>query len=248
MRGRPWVRCAGAPWSPLKDGMGRGPPRAAKSFGAIAVQTAGACFILRETQQSEDCLSLNVWTASLDREAKQPVMLWIHGGGYLGASGSEDAYDGANLARQGITVVTFNYRLGVYGFLAHPDVGANFAVLDFLAVLEWIAQNIRAFGGNPDNVTVFGETSGAAAVRTLLSTRRARGLFHRGIMQSAGFEPIVIAPPSRPTVVASPRARGRPGMVPSPALIITNERREFFIAALLGSPMRTRSQLFRSYV
>ncbi len=169
--------------------------RAAKNFGPIAIQTAGACFTLRETQQSEDCLSLNVWTASLDREAKQPVMLWIHGGGYLGGSGSEDAYDGARLARRGITVVTFNYRLGAFGFLAHPDAGANFAVLDFLVVLEWIAQNIGAFGGNPDNVTIFGESSGAAAVRTLLSTRRARGLFHRGIMQSAGFEPIVIAPP-----------------------------------------------------
>jgi para-nitrobenzyl esterase len=128
--------------------------RATKNFGPIAIQTAGACFTLRETQQSEDCLSLNVWTASLDREAKQPVLLWIHGGGYLGGSGSEDAYDGANLARRGITVVTFNYRLGAFGFLAHPDAGANVAVLDFLAVLEWIAQNIGAFGGNPDNVTI----------------------------------------------------------------------------------------------
>jgi para-nitrobenzyl esterase len=85
--------------------------------------------------------------------------------------------------------------LGVFGFLAHPDAGANFVVLDFLAVLEWIAQNIRAFGGNPDNVTVFWQSSGAQAVRTLLSTRRARGLFHRGIMQSGGFEPSAIAQP-----------------------------------------------------
>jgi para-nitrobenzyl esterase len=85
--------------------------------------------------------------------------------------------------------------LGVFGFLAHPDAGANFSVLDFLAVLEWIAQNIRAFGGNPDNVTVFWQSSGAQAVRTLLSTRRARGLFHRGIMQSGGFEPSAIAQP-----------------------------------------------------
>jgi len=110
--------------------------RPAKQFGPIAVQTTGACFTLRETRQSEDCLSLNIWTASLDREAFQPVMLWIHGGGNLGGAGSEDAYDGASLARLGVTVVTLNYRLGVFGFLAHPDAGANFAVLDFLAVLQ----------------------------------------------------------------------------------------------------------------
>jgi len=168
--------------------------RPAKQFGPIAIQTTGACFTLRETRQSEDCLSLNIWTASLDREAFQPVMLWIHGGGNLGGAGSEDAYDGASLARLGVTVVTLNYRLGVFGFLAHPDAGANFAVRDFLAVLEWIAQNIRAFGGNPDNVTIFGQSAGAQAVRTLLSTRRARGLFHRGIMQSGGSEPSAIAP------------------------------------------------------
>ena len=106
--------------------------RPAKQFGPIAIQTTGACFNLRETRQSEDCLSLNIWTASLDREILQPVMLWIHGGGNLGGSGSEDAYDGASLARRGVTVVTINYRLGVFGFLAHPDAGANFAVLDSL--------------------------------------------------------------------------------------------------------------------
>jgi para-nitrobenzyl esterase len=169
--------------------------RLAKQFGPIAIQTTGACFNLRETRQSEDCLSLNIWTASLDREALQPVMLWIHGGENLGGAGSEDAYDGASLARRSVTVVTINYRFGVFGFLAHPDAGANFAALDFLAVLEWIAQNIRAFGGNPDNVTVFGQSAGAQAVRTLLSMRRARGLFHRGIMQSGGFEPSAIAQP-----------------------------------------------------
>src|SRR4029077_19977396 len=168
--------------------------RPAKQFGPIAIQTTGACFTLRETRQSEDCLSLNIWTASLDREAFQPVMLWIHGGGNLGGAGSEDAYHGASLTLLGVTVVTFNCRLEVFGFLAHPDAGANFAVRDFLAVLEWIAQNVRAFGGNPDNVTIFGQSAGAQAVRTLLSTRRARGLFHRGIMQSGGSEPSAIAP------------------------------------------------------
>jgi para-nitrobenzyl esterase len=168
--------------------------RPAQEFGPIAIQTTGACFTLRETRQSEDCLSLNVWTASLDPDARRPVMVWIHGGGYLGGSGCEDAYDGAALARRGATVVTFNYRLGAFGFLAHPDAGANFAVLDVLALLEWVAENIAVFGGDPANVTVFGQSAGAGMARTLLSTRRARGLFHRAILQSAGFEPSTIAP------------------------------------------------------
>jgi len=95
----------------------------------------------------------------------------------------------------GVTVLTFNYRLGAFGFLTHPDAGANFAVLDILAVLEWVAQNIGAFGGDRENVAIFGQSAGAGAVRTLLSTRRARGLFRRAIMQSAGYEPSAIAPP-----------------------------------------------------
>jgi para-nitrobenzyl esterase len=169
--------------------------RPAKHFGPIAIQTTGACFTLRETRQSEDCLSLNIWTATLDREVRQPVMVWIHGGGNLGGAGSEDAYDGTRLARCGVTVVTFNYRLGVFGFLAHPDAGANFAVQDFLAVLEWVAQNIESFGGDRDNVTIFGQSAGAEAVRSLLSTGSARGLFHRAIMQSAGCEHSAVGQP-----------------------------------------------------
>jgi len=168
--------------------------RPANRFGPIAIQTAGACFNLRETQQSEDCLSLNVWTASLDRDARQPVMVWVHGGGYLGGAGSEDAYDGASLARRGITVVTMNYRLGAFGFLAHPDAGANFGVLDVLASLEWVAENVAAFGGDAGMVTVFGQSAGADAIRTLLAMRSARGLFHRAVLQSAGFEPSAVGP------------------------------------------------------
>jgi para-nitrobenzyl esterase len=168
--------------------------RDARHFSSIAVQTVGASFTLRVTEQSEDCLYLNVWTTSCDSEAKQPVMLWIHGGGNLGGAGSEDAYDGASLAKRGVTAVTINYRLGAFGFLAHPDVGANFGVLDYVAALEWVAANIDVFGGDPGNVTIFGQSAGAVAVRTLLSVPRARGLFHRAIMQSAGFEPCSFAP------------------------------------------------------
>jgi para-nitrobenzyl esterase len=122
-------------------------------------------------------------------------MVWIHGGGNLGGAGSEDAFDGAQLALHGVTIVTFNYRLGAFGFLAHPDVGSNFAVLDHVAALSWVASNIAAFGGDPSNVTIFGQSAGGLAVRTLLSVSRARGLFHRAILQSAGIERFAFAPP-----------------------------------------------------
>ncbi|QXE33257.1 carboxylesterase family protein [Streptomyces sp. GMY02] len=168
------------PWEGVRD---------ASRFGPVCPQTRGASFDLRVSAQSEDCLHLNVWTQTLEREARQPVMVWIHGGGFLGGAGSEDAFDGARLAARGVTVVTVNYRLGAFGFAADPAVGSNFGVLDQIAALEWVAQNIDAFGGDPGNVTVFGQSAGAASVRALLSARRARDLFHRAIMQSAGFEP-----------------------------------------------------------
>ena len=168
--------------------------REAKHFGPNCPQTVGASFNLRVSEQSEDCLYLNVWTRSCDPRAKQPVMIWIHGGGNLGGAGTEDAYDGGRLSERGVTTVTFNYRLGAFGFLAHPDVGANFAVLDYVAVLSWAKRNIAAFGGDPANVTIFGESAGAVAVRTLLSSPQAKGLFNRAIMQSAGFERPAFAP------------------------------------------------------
>lgn len=165
----------------------------ATNFGPICPQKGGASFNLRQDKQSEDCLYLNVWTSTTICDAQQPVMVWIHGGGNLGGAESEDAFDGTNLAKQGVTVVTFNYRLGAFGFIAHPDIGCNFAVLDQVAALEWISNNIGSFGGDPNNITIFGESAGAQAVRNLLSVSRAKGLFHRAIIQSAGFEPYVFA-------------------------------------------------------
>lgn len=182
-------------WRPPSPPSGWNGVRSTTMFGPACPQTVGASFNLRVATQSEDCLYLNVWTATLEPSAQQPVMVWIHGGGNLGGAGSEDAYDGARLARKGAVAVTFNYRLGAFGFLAHPDMGANFAVLDQLAALEWVRTHISRFGGDPGNVTVFGESAGAVAVRTLLSCPMAQGLFHRAIMQSGGFEP--------PAVVAS---------------------------------------------
>jgi para-nitrobenzyl esterase len=107
------------------------------------------------------------------------VILWFHDGGNLGGAGSEDACDGRRFASKGVTLVTFNYRLGAFGFLAHPTIGANFGVLDHLAALSWVQTNISRFGGDPASVTIFGESGGAVAVRTLLSCPEANGLFHR---------------------------------------------------------------------
>jgi para-nitrobenzyl esterase len=104
--------------------------RHAKRFGPICPQTTGASFDLRQTEESEDCLYLNIWTRRCDVRAEQPVMLWIHGGGNLGGAGSEDACDGTKFATKGVALVTFNYRLGAFGFLSHPKLGANFGVLD----------------------------------------------------------------------------------------------------------------------
>jgi para-nitrobenzyl esterase len=192
-------------WRPPKPAAPWREHRAATGFGAACPQPRGALGDPRVAEHREDCLFLNVWTRTLERDADQPVMVWIHGGANLAGAGSEDLYDGARLASQGATVVTLNYRLGAFGFLAHPDFGANFAVRDQLAALKWVARNIAGFGGDPHNVTIFGQSAGALAVRTLLSSPPSRGLFHRAIMQSGGCEPFAFAPSpnyERATVVS----------------------------------------------
>lgn len=170
--------------------------RDATKFGNAAIQTAYTGFDCG-AEQSEDCLYLNVWTPTLDSATKQPVMVWIHGGGFLNGAASMGIWTGEELSRQGVTVLSLNYRLGAFGFLAHPEVGANFGVLDWVAALTWVSKNIGAFGGDPNNVTVFGQSAGGAAVRALLSTPSATGLFHRAIIQSAGFvDYAVVSSPS----------------------------------------------------
>ena len=150
--------------------------RNAQDFGPICPQTAGAVFKTRAKGQSEDCLDLNVWTGSLDTQARQPVMVWIHGGGYLGGGGCEDGTDGSHLAALGVTVVSFNYRLGAFGYLAHPKLGSNFGLQDQIAALRWVRENIEHFGGDPECVTIFGQSAGGHAVRMLLSCPAASGL------------------------------------------------------------------------
>lgn len=182
------------PWSGVRD---------ATRYGNAAIQTADTGFDVG-APQSEDCLYLNVWTTDLEAD-RQPVMVWIHGGGFLNGSTSLKIWPGEDLCRSGVTVVSMNYRLGAFGFFDHADAGTNFGVQDWVAALEWVRTNIGAFGGDPDNVTVFGQSAGGAAVRALLSTPSARGLYHRAIIQSAGFEDyaVVGSPSSERTAHAS---------------------------------------------
>src|SRR5215475_7424181 len=144
-------------------------------------------------KQSEDCLYLNVWTAAKAGE-KRPVMVWIHGGALTRGSGATRAYDGTALAKKGVVLVTVNYRLGALGYLAHPELTAesphhssgNYGFLDQVAALQWVHQNIAAFGGDPNRVTVMGESAGSWTVSLLVASPLSRGLFHRAVGESGG--------------------------------------------------------------
>jgi len=170
--------------------------RAADRFAPACMQNvAGARLpwteeFMHQGAVDEDCLYLNVWTAGAG--ARRPVLVYIYGGGFNEGSGSVAIYDGEALAKKGLVVVTFNYRVGVFGFLAHPDLAAesphaasgNYGLLDQVAALRWIQENIAAFGGDPANVTIAGQSAGAMSVYLLTASPRTRGLFHRAIVQS----------------------------------------------------------------
>lgn len=148
-----------------------------------------------EAPYSEDCLYLNVWTkAPGETEKKLPVALWIHGGGYREGWGSEPEFDGQEWASKDVVLVTINYRLGIFGFMTHPELSAessnkvsgNYGILDQIQSLKWVKENIAQFGGDPDNVTIFGQSAGAGSVRTLAESPLARGLFHKAVIMSGG--------------------------------------------------------------
>jgi para-nitrobenzyl esterase len=172
-------------WSGVRDATKFGPacmqPKARN--GSIYAWDLGAI--------SEDCLFLNVWAKQ--GASKAPVMVWIHGGALTTGSGSEPMYDGAKLAERGVVVVSINYRLGVLGYLAHPqlsgesngNISGNYGLLDQIEALRWVKRNITAFGGDPSNVTIAGESAGGLSVMYLMTSPPARGLFHKAIAQSA---------------------------------------------------------------
>jgi para-nitrobenzyl esterase len=175
--------------------------RDARRFGAVAHQNAVTNQALAamkiEQAHSEDCLNLNVWTPGLDG-ARRPVMVWIHGGGFTIGAGSQEIYNGAVLARRGdVVIVTINYRLGPLGFLRLNDItngripsSGNEGLLDQIAALQWVRENIAGFGGDPDNVTIFGESAGGMSVGALLAMPSARGLFHKAIAQSGSCDTV----------------------------------------------------------
>lgn len=148
-----------------------------------------------ESTYSEDCLYLNVWTSKPGQsDARLPVILWIHGGGCREGFGSEPEFDGQEIAAKDVVLVSINYRLGVFGFLAHPELteesgnnsSGNYGLLDQIRSLEWVRDNIAAFGGDPDNVTLAGQSAGGGCVRMLCESPLARGLFHKAVIMSAG--------------------------------------------------------------
>ncbi len=169
--------------------------RQTKEFGSRCMQPAiFNDMVFRDPGVSEDCLTLNVWTPVPDAKAKLPVMVWIYGGGFVAGSTSERRQDGAQLATNGVIVVTMNYRLGAFGFLATKDLAAdskrgsagNYGLMDQTMALYWVKENIALFGGDPNNVTLFGESAGSYSVSAQMASPLAKGLFQRAIGESGG--------------------------------------------------------------
>jgi para-nitrobenzyl esterase len=170
-------------------------PRKTAVFGARCAQGPIFGDMIFRDEMSEDCLYVNVWTPAKKSGEKLPVMFWIHGGGFQAGSASEPRQDGEHLARKGVVVVSANHRLGVFGFLSHPDLtkesgknaSGNYGLLDQIAALEWVQRNIAAFGGDPGNVTIFGESAGSFAVSALVASPLAKRLVHKAIGESGAF-------------------------------------------------------------
>jgi para-nitrobenzyl esterase len=179
--------------------------RDASKFGDVCIQPAGQgrlniAYMEGSPAASEDCLYLNVWSGAATARERRPVMVYFFGGAFTEGAGSVPLYDGDALARKGVVVVTMNYRLGPYGFFVHPALTAesphkasgNYGLMDMLASLRWVKRNIAAFGGDPGNVTVFGQSAGAMAISSLVASPESKGLFQRAISESGawmGFAP-----------------------------------------------------------
>ena len=192
------------PWSGVRE---------ATKFGAICPQAATPIVGEAIKTASEDCLFLNVWTAQWPAAgAARPVMVWIPGGGNFAGAASQAVYDGEPLARRGVAVVTMNYRLGAFGFFSHPALtresprraSGNQGILDQIAALRWVQENIARFGGDPRNVTIFGESAGSLDVSVLMTSPLSKGLFHRAIAESGA---VVLV--GEPSTLAEAEKRGQ---------------------------------------
>jgi para-nitrobenzyl esterase len=162
--------------------------------------------IFHDEGPSEDCLYLNLWMPeNHPQQEKLPVMVWIHGGGFIAGSSSEPRQDAGNLSKKGVLIVSLNYRLGIFGFFSHPELtkesghhaSGNYGLLDQIAALQWVKNNIAVFGGDPNNVTVFGESAGSFSVSALMASPLAKGLFKRAIGESGAFFGLTLNPKTR---------------------------------------------------
>ncbi|EJL34371.1 carboxylesterase type B [Caulobacter sp. AP07] len=182
-----WRAPAPAPaWSGVRVATQYGHDCAQKPFPSDAAPLG--------TEPAEDCLVMNVWRPTAPAAAKRPVMVWIYGGGFVNGGSSPEVYAGDQFAKQGVVFVSFNYRVGRFGFFAHPALTkenpkgplGNYGFMDQIAALKWVQRNIAAFGGDPANVTIVGESAGGFSVHTLLTSPAAKGLFHKAIIESGG--------------------------------------------------------------
>jgi para-nitrobenzyl esterase len=172
--------------------------RKADKFGSPCLQTdVFGDIYFRDAQPSEDCLSLSIWIPAQPSVAKLPVIVWFYGGGFVAGSNSEPRYDGENLARKGVIIVSPNYRLGVFGFFSHPELtkesehsaSGNYGLLDQVAALHWVVGNIAAFGGDVHNITIAGESAGSQSVSALMASPLSKNLFQKAIGESGAFFP-----------------------------------------------------------
>ena len=175
------------PWSDVKK---------ADTFGPACMQAAGG--MGNTSPVSEDCMYLNVWTPAKKTDEKLPVIIWIYGGGFMGGSTSTSMYDGTGFAKKGVVLVSVAYRVGPFGFMAHPELSresgrgsGNYGLEDMIAGMKWVQENVERFGGDPSNVTIFGHSAGGMAVSMLAASPVTKGLFHRAICMSGGsFTPL----------------------------------------------------------
>lgn len=170
--------------------------RKAVDYGPRCMQTeVFSDMAFHDDGPSEDCLYLNLWMPEVHSKARLPVMVWIYGGGFRAGSTSEPRQDGGNLSKKGVLIVSMNYRLGIFGFFSHPelakesghDASGNYGLMDQLAALKWVKENIAMFGGDPENVTIFGESAGSSSVSALMASPLAKGLFSRAIGESGAM-------------------------------------------------------------